>query len=290
MVNQRKLMFNNSPFICSVIEKPLTLNNKRKMIKQALYDLLAEGKLKEVFTEIKKLAATQSDYFSDPITLLQSRFNRNEKENEGGLTSPSDYKIERNRIENAVRSLIKDELDERKIPATFKIETSKQTAVVTPNFQGTNAQGDKVLKLFISYSKSDKELLGMFKRHLSPLERNKTIEIWDDTKLNAGENWQEAIKHQLRTADIIVFLVSADMIATNFIWDDEMPIAFGRYQQKQVAIVPIILRDCGWQDTTFGELNAIPEKGTPITSYRPQDDGWNIVYNKLKDLIKTINK
>ncbi len=260
------------------------------MIKQALLDLLAEGKLKEVFTEIKKLAATQSDYFSDPITLLQSRFNRNEKENESSLTSPSDYKIERNRIENAVKSLIKDELDERKIPTTFTIESRQQTTVAAPISQSINAQGENVVKLFISYSKSDKELLSNFKKHLKALERNGTLESWDDTKLGAGEVWEEAIEHQLKTADIIVFLVSADMISTDYIWDVEMPIAFKRHQERSVAIVPVILRDCGWHDTTFGRLNAIPDKGTPITSYRTQDDGWFIVYNKLKDLIKTINK
>jgi hypothetical protein len=260
------------------------------MIKQALLDLLADGKLKEVFTEIKKIANSQSDYFSDPLILLQSRFNRNENDNNNGLVSAGDYKIERNRIENAVKSLIKEELDERKIPATFKIETRQQTAVVAPSAQVTTTQEDKAVKLFISYSKTDKELLSNFKKHLKALERNGTLETWDDTKLNAGEVWEEAIENQLKTADIIVFLVSADMIFTDYIWDVEMPIAFKRHQEKTVSIVPVILRDCGWQDTTFGKLNAIPDKGTPITSYRTQDDGWFIVYNKLKDLIKTIKK
>lgn len=259
------------------------------MVKQALLELLSDGKLKEVFTEIKKMANSQSDYFSDPLILLQSRFNRNENDNNNGLVSSGDYKIERNRIENAVKSLIKEELDERKIPATFKIETRQQTAIVTPTVQATD-QGNNVIKIFISYSKSDKNYLESFKRYLKPLERNKTITVWDDTELTAGEVWEEAIEYQLKTADIIIFLVSSDMIFTDYIWDVEMPIAFRRHQEKTVSIVPVILRDCGWQDTTFGKLNAIPDKGTPITSYRTQDDGWFIVYNKLKDLIKTIKK
>lgn len=74
-----------------------------------------------MFTEIKKLENTQSEYFKDPLILLQSRFNRNERENEGGLTSSGDYRIERNRIENAVKSLINGEFDERKVPASFKL-------------------------------------------------------------------------------------------------------------------------------------------------------------------------
>ncbi len=104
-------------------EKPEV--DKPDSIKKHFLDLISDGKLKEALDLMREIGDTQSSYFSDPLILLQSRFNRNENENNNGLISPADYRIERNRIENAAQSLIEGELDERKIPASFKIEQKK---------------------------------------------------------------------------------------------------------------------------------------------------------------------
>jgi hypothetical protein len=126
-------------------------------MKQHLIDLLAEGKLKEIFTEIKKIADTQNSYFTDPLILLQSRFHRNERENEGGLSDSREYKVERNRIENAVKSLIDNEFDERKVPASLKPvpqpEKSKNTEGGKPKvyfsyaWDGSNETGESREKI-----------------------------------------------------------------------------------------------------------------------------------------------
>ena len=129
-------------------------------------------------------------------------------------------------------------------------------------------------------------MMDSFRKYLRPLERKGSITTWADTNLKAGENWGKAIEHQLKTADIIVFLVSSDLINTDYIWDVEMPVAFKRRDDGEATIVPVILRDCGWQDTDFAELNALPEKGRPVTTYRTQDDAWFYVYEKLKELLK----
>ena len=126
------------------ISSHLTTENS---MKQYLLDLLSEGKLKDVFAEIKKFADTQSSYFTDPLVLLQSRFNRNENDNNNGLSSPSDYKIDRNRIENAVKSLIDNEFDESKAPAPPKVapkEENKQStaqAFMSNNENNETASG-----------------------------------------------------------------------------------------------------------------------------------------------------
>jgi hypothetical protein len=257
------------------------------MIKQVLFDLLEQGKAKEVFAQLKKIVDSQSSYFKDPLVLLQSRFNRNENEKNQGLQSASDYKIERNRIESALKSLIDDEFNESMTPDNFIIDgiLLLSPAVAPLHTQVQKSQKTKPVKIFISYSKSDIDYLNSFKKHLKPLERNGSITMWDDSKLGAGDVWKVAIEYQLSTADIIIFLVSSDMIATDFVWDVEMKIAFSRHISNDVIIVPVILRDCGWQQTNFVNLNALPNKGTPISTFKPQDEGWALVYNKVNELI-----
>ncbi|MBK8567695.1 MAG: toll/interleukin-1 receptor domain-containing protein, partial [Saprospiraceae bacterium] len=77
-------------------------------------------------------------------------------------------------------------------------------------------------KIFISYSKSDKIHLDEFKKQLSPLRRLSLMETWDDSHIQPGEEWDKAIKRELKSAHIIVLLISADLINTDYIWDVEM--------------------------------------------------------------------
>ena len=156
---------------------------------------------------------------------------------------------------------------------------------VIEKLKETKAKSDKPLSVFISYSKDDKSYLESFRKYLKPLERKGSIQIWDDTKLKAGEDWKSAIENQLNTADIIIFLVSSDLINTDYVWDVEMKTAFARHERNEVHVVPVILRDCGWLDTDFTRFNALPDKGRPVSTFKTQDDAWLLVYEKLKGLI-----
>ncbi|MBL7813531.1 MAG: leucine-rich repeat domain-containing protein [Saprospiraceae bacterium] len=141
-------------------KNPILLQSTTKnSMKQYLLDLLSEGKLKEVFAEIKKFADTQSSYFTDPLVLLQSRYNRNERENEAGLSDPREYKIERNRIENSVKSLIDSEFDEGKAPKSPKVEPQPAPQPEKkPNTEGGGSTSASTMpKVYFSYAWNDKD-------------------------------------------------------------------------------------------------------------------------------------
>jgi Effector-associated domain 11/TIR domain len=260
------------------------------MMKQTLYDLLEQGKLKEVFTTIKKIADTQSTYFSDPLILLQSRFNRNENDNNNGVTSSSDYKVERNRIENAVKSLIDNEFDERKVPASFKTEMVMQVPMPSSNNPTISTKKGKALSVFISYSKKDIELKEELITHLASLRRRNIVSNWDDRHLIGGESWDEAIKVKMREADIILFLVSANFIATDYIWNHEIPIAEEQRQKGKARVIPIILKACNWTQLDFAKQLALPSKGVPITSFLDRDAAWLEVIESIEKVIDDILK
>lgn len=143
-----------------------------------------------------------------------------------------------------------------------------------------------VKKLFISYSKSDKEYLEAAKKHLKIFERQRQLRIWDDTQLIPGEKWDEAIKRELAAADIIVFLVSSDLIATDYVWDIEMPIVLAREQAGEVSVVPVIIRPCAWESAPFGQFTGFPSKGKPISSFENEDKAWKEVVKKIETLLK----
>jgi GTPase SAR1 family protein len=141
-------------------------------------------------------------------------------------------------------------------------------------------------KVFISYSKSDKEYLTMLKKQLKIYERQNLIAIWDDSKILPGENWDNVIKRELNTADIIILLVSSDLIATDYVWDIEMKAAMDRHQNGTAVVVPIIVRPCVWTSAPFGILNALPEKGVPISSWQNSDEAWSQVVKRIGEILQ----
>ncbi|HAA23169.1 MAG TPA: hypothetical protein DCP28_32045 [Cytophagales bacterium] len=145
----------------------------------------------------------------------------------------------------------------------------------------------KKTSLFISYSKLDKEYADTLKRRLKPLARRKTLDIFYDQDLMAGDNFDTVLKERMATADLILLLTSPDSLATDYIMDVEVPLAQQQYEAGQAKVIPVILRPGDdWKDEPFlQDLNAIPSKGTPISSYEDLDEAWNEVVNKIKEVV-----
>jgi internalin A len=144
-------------------------------------------------------------------------------------------------------------------------------------------------KVFISYSKSDKAHLDILKKQLRPLERSSQVQVWDDTRLTPGEEWDAAIRRELAAADVVILLVSPDLLATDYVWEVEMEEAIQRHERGQALVVPIIVRPCLWQDAPFARMTALPEKGVPITTASNQDDAWLKVMEQLTLIINRKN-
>ncbi len=148
----------------------------------------------------------------------------------------------------------------------------------------TESSGKKV---FISYSKSDEHYRNELEKHLSVLKRNGNISTWHDRKLLPGEKWDGKIKEEIKEADIILFLVSSDFLATDYIWDVEIKGAIERDQEyKNVFVVPIIVRPCDWTDSPLGVYNSGTEKGRAISLADDTDAAFFEVVEKLKEIIK----
>jgi len=48
-------------------------------------------------------------------------------------------------------------------------------------------------EVFISYAHEDKEWLARLQTVMRPLIRNQTVSVWDDTRIETGQKWNEQI-------------------------------------------------------------------------------------------------
>ncbi|MBI4783819.1 MAG: GUN4 domain-containing protein [Oscillatoriophycideae cyanobacterium NC_groundwater_1537_Pr4_S-0.65um_50_18] len=132
------------------------------------------------------------------------------------------------------------------------------------------------IEVFISYSKQDKELRDGLLAHLRPLE-TKGIISWHDRQILPGTRWDEEIKARLNAADIILLLISADFLNTDYCNQVEIPEALRRHEAGEATVMPVILRSCGWKYTPLAAIQAYPEKAKPIVSWTHIDDAYTDV-------------
>ncbi len=89
------------------------------------------------------------------------------------------------------------------------------------------------VKIFFCYAHEDEELLNKLKTHLAPLQWQGLIETWHDRDISPGTEWEEEIKGQLNTAQIILLLVSPDFMASKYCYSIEMKRAVERHDHKK---------------------------------------------------------
>ena len=77
--------------------------------------------------------------------------------------------------------------------------------------------------VFFSYSHADEELRNELEKHLAGLLRQGVITTWHDRRIGPGEELHGQIDEQLNAADIVLLLVSADFLASDYCHDVEQP-------------------------------------------------------------------
>ena len=144
------------------------------------------------------------------------------------------------------------------------------------------APGAKPLKLFVSYSHVDEPLKVELVKHLTPLKHLELIDVWHDRKIPAGGDWDHMISSNLRSADVILLLISIDFINSEYCYDIELEAAIERHENKSAVIIPIILRNCMWQHAPFSKIQAIPKDGRPVCGYQSHDVAFTEIAIAIK--------
>ncbi len=152
------------------------------------------------------------------------------------------------------------------------------------------------LKVFFSYSHKDTEIMNKLAVHLAPLKRLDKIEVWSDQAIQAGDEWDAAIKNNLRDSDIILLLISADFVASSYIWKEEIPLALKLQSdpaERVSRVVPIYLRPFDFSGLSFSKQEIIPkqedtEKLLAISQWDNMDEAFTQVAKDIREVIDSL--
>lgn len=149
---------------------------------------------------------------------------------------------------------------------------------------------EEMVRVFISYAHKDEALRLKLDPHLKLLQRQGLIATWHDRLIKPGAEWADVIDANLEQARIVLLLVSADFIASDYCWKKEMTRALERHEQGAARVIPVIIRDCKWETAPFAKLQALPERGKSVDKWKNKDSAWRNVADGIEQVAAELRK
>jgi len=122
--------------------------------------------------------------------------------------------------------------------------------------------------LVISYSHADEKWRDELRKFLKPLVRQKRLRVWDDTAIDAGEQWWEEIMKAFRSANVAILLMSPDFLASDFITQQEWPFLIDRAKMQEggMRLLWLAVRPSGFEhEPDIKALQALNDPKRPLS-------------------------
>jgi len=119
-------------------------------------------------------------------------------------------------------------------------------------------------------------------KHLAGLQHEGVLIPWHDGKIQPGHDWRMEIESRLREADVVLLLISADFLSSEFCNSVELAEAMQRSDRGGAAVIPIILRPADWSGAPFARLQVLPAGGRPVTMFADADEVFADVARSIR--------
>lgn len=120
--------------------------------------------------------------------------------------------------------------------------------------------------VFISYSHKDEEWKDRLVTQLGVLQAQGSLTIWEDRKIEGGDDWRPKIEQAINQAHIAVLLISANFLTSQFILGKEVPELLRRREKEDLRIMPLIVKPCAWSAVDWlAGIQARPKDGRALS-------------------------
>jgi hypothetical protein len=156
----------------------------------------------------------------------------------------------------------------------------------------------QAVKIFCSYAHKDEPLREALDPHLALLRRQGVATFWSDKEIYAGSDWASQIDQNLRTANVILLLLSANFINSNYCFDVELRHAAERHLRREAVLVPVVLQPCNWErvrlDCGGGEFDlskvqALPAGARPVTKWRNRQEAFDNIAAGVSKVVEQLS-
>lgn len=145
-------------------------------------------------------------------------------------------------------------------------------------------------RVFYSYAREDEKLRETLERHLSLLKWEYQITSWYALEVGPGKEWDQEINTHLSTALIILLLMSANYMASEHCYCEELKRAMQRHEAGEARVIPVILQPVDWEGAPFGKLKALPTGAKPVTTWQNRHKAYLDIAKGIRRAVEELTK
>jgi internalin A len=191
-----------------------------------------------------------------------------------------------------------EQLEAQNLPVQVMTPMGAQDLPVTPELEQVQPakarrKGAPKLKIFVSYAHANYKVWDKLKPYLDVLKNERLVSWWFDGKIRNGSEWDDAIRKEMKEADIVVLLLSTPFLASKYIQGVELMEARRRQQSGAAEILPVLLEpsEAFAQHKWLSKLQTVPSVNgqlRPISGFNPAVNGWHHVEKALRGMIAEV--
>jgi hypothetical protein len=148
-------------------------------------------------------------------------------------------------------------------------------------------------RIFICYSHEDEEWKNKLEAQLNVL-RSEGIEPWSDNDIIAGENTIEVIKDAINMAEAVIIMISRDLLNSDSIVNEQIPLLFERHKKEGLAIFLVIVRPCPYESIHWLQnIRPYPRRVKALSKLKEEyeiEDELTTIVNEVDKILKIKEK
>jgi len=122
--------------------------------------------------------------------------------------------------------------------------------------------------VFLCYAIDDQKShrwLERIKLHFHPLMQRYQFQLWDDSKIQPGTDWQLEITKAIDHALAAILLVGPAFLSSDFIVQVELPRLLKRAREDGMKLFILLTQDCHFEKSDIKDCQVFKEENRPLT-------------------------
>ncbi|HEY1353425.1 MAG TPA: toll/interleukin-1 receptor domain-containing protein [Ktedonobacteraceae bacterium] len=141
------------------------------------------------------------------------------------------------------------------------------------------------MEIFLYCAPEDEPVLQALLKQLQVFEHRGMITLWHNHAFPPGADVKREVARYIAEAVLILLLVSPDFMNATYAFGPQVAEAMKRHRQGKASVIPVILSPVSWQGAPFGDLQALPRGGMPVTAKQ-----WRGQVNALYSVAQSLEQ
>jgi hypothetical protein len=120
--------------------------------------------------------------------------------------------------------------------------------------------------------------------HLIALLATRRIELVGEREVMPGPDWTQEVDPRLSAANLVVMLLSADLLGSGYYAGAEMRQILERHRGGKVSLLAIFVRYVDVEGLYFSMIRTLPGGGKPVIAHEDHDEAWWEVVQAIRQL------